>query len=204
MLSSNPPDEAEFQRGVELRESGRLAESKEILNNVYTSRLQLQGPEHPHTVCVRSQLGRTLREMGDFEAACELHVQDLEIRRRLLGRQHEWTKNSMRILAGTLEKMGRGDAAASLRIQADLNDLFVGHGSSFDNTLDDLVRWASATREQATLAPTLLMAIRNEAFGVYRSKGHRTACKACGRMMYHDMSGSDDDLCWIDVNGHRV
>ena len=49
------------------------------------------------------------------------------------------------------------------------------------------------------LPPTLVRAMMNEHRGVFKSEGHSTACKACGKMMYHNMSGSDEDLCWVDV-----
>ena len=50
-----------------------------------------------------------------------------------------------------------------------------------------------------SLPPTLITALLNEELRKYESQGHLTACKACGKMMYHNMSGSSEDLCWIDL-----
>ena len=49
------------------------------------------------------------------------------------------------------------------------------------------------------LPPTLLKALMNQELGIFKSEGHMTACQPCGRKMYHNMSGSDEDLCWIEV-----
>ena len=49
------------------------------------------------------------------------------------------------------------------------------------------------------LPPTLIAALHNQKTGRYQSEGHLTACKNCGYMMYHNISGSSEDLCWIDL-----
>ena len=54
-------------------------------------------------------------------------------------------------------------------------------------------------RSMSKLPPTLLKALTNQELGIYKSEGHLTACQSCGRKMYHNMSGSDEDLCWVEV-----
>ena len=54
------------------------------------------------------------------------------------------------------------------------------------------------------LPPTLIKALYNEDNGIFQSKGHLTACKACGKMMYHNMTGSDEDLCRLRLSGKDI
>ncbi len=51
-----------------------------------------------------------------------------------------------------------------------------------------------------TKSPTLLKAINNFDNKVFKSEGHLTACNACGKMMYHNLSGSDEDLCRVEFS----
>ncbi len=221
MLADPPPlHAAELQQGVGLRNAGRFLESRDVLTKVYAARLQRLGPEHYDTVRARGELGRTLRELGELDTACDLHTTNVHACSRVLGRTHPETTNAMHMLADTLEKMGQSAEVAQLRREAAEAGrpkvrLYEGDSKRLENILGlgSLNTWsgglnfsgaAPAASKPSGLAPTLRLAMSNEDMGLIESRGHLTACKACGKMMHHSISRRDDDLCWIEVGRRRV
>jgi hypothetical protein len=112
--------EPDLQRGASLREKGKLAESREVLQKVLKERIVSLGKEHFRTQEAMSQLGRTLRALGELPAALQLHEEVLDARRCVLGNDHELTSVSMEILADTL--LLAGDVVRARQLQAEAGE----------------------------------------------------------------------------------
>lgn len=107
--------DADFERGIELREQGSLQESLQTLAAVTDARTRQFGRSAFQTQCAISQQGRTLRAMGRFKEATDLHWEILGIRFSRYGYPHPYTEKSAEILAETLEMQGNKSDATAIR-----------------------------------------------------------------------------------------
>jgi hypothetical protein len=106
-------NERTLEHGIDLREAGRLEESRCVLESLVAQEARRYGCREFDSQCAMSQLGRTLRAMGRVEEASELHWEVLAIRLELYGRRSVFTINSAGILSETLRSFLHDDYMAA-------------------------------------------------------------------------------------------
>jgi len=105
-------------RGMALKDLGRLTESEAVMREVLTRRLEAFGPEHPQTLVAEDVLAGVIQKQGrDAEASVMLR-EVVERRRRVLGDDHISTLVSMGNLGVTLIRLGELDEAEQLTREA--------------------------------------------------------------------------------------
>lgn len=73
---------------------GRHEEALELIRQVWESRRQVQGDDHPQTLGAASNLATQLAQAGQLEEARQLYEDTLAARRRILGDDHPDTLTS--------------------------------------------------------------------------------------------------------------
>ncbi|MFC9893270.1 tetratricopeptide repeat protein [Nocardia sp. NPDC127579] len=74
-----------------LNAAGAYAQAVSVLEACHRIAVRILGPEHPHTIDARHQLGWSLRQQGRLDAAEVVYREVLELRRRVLGPEHPAT-----------------------------------------------------------------------------------------------------------------
>ncbi|MCA9304693.1 MAG: tetratricopeptide repeat protein, partial [Phycisphaerales bacterium] len=105
-------------RGMALKDLGRLSESEAVMREVLARRLEAFGPDHPQTLVAEDVLAGVIQKQGrDAEASVMLR-EVVERRRRVLGDDHISTLVSMGNLGVTLIRLGELDEAELLTREA--------------------------------------------------------------------------------------
>lgn len=106
-------------QGIAHRESGRLEESRHVLETLAEQERRRGRSRFQEHCCAMSQLGRTLRLMvGRAPEARDLHWRVLAMRAQVCGRQHQFTINSANILAETLRILNEEALAVAVECWA--------------------------------------------------------------------------------------
>ncbi len=101
-------------RGMTLKDLGRLDESEALMREVYDTRVRVFGPDHPQTLVSLNILAGVIQKRGrDAEAATMLRTV-VEARRRVLGDEHFSTLLAMGNLGAALIRLGELDEAERL------------------------------------------------------------------------------------------
>lgn len=101
-------------RGMALKDLGRLAEAELVMRDLVRRRTEAFGPEHPQTLAAEDILAGVIQKQGrDAEAAAMLR-EVVAGRRRVLGEDHIATLLSMGNLGVTLVRLGEAEEAEEL------------------------------------------------------------------------------------------
>ncbi|MCA9288769.1 MAG: serine/threonine protein kinase [Phycisphaerales bacterium] len=103
---------------VAIERDGRLAEARQLGEEVVEGYRRVLGPEHPDTLTAANNLAIQRSTMGDNQAAEALFREVLEARRRTLGSEHADTLVSMVTLAQHYLRVGRFNDGLPLAIGA--------------------------------------------------------------------------------------
>ena len=103
---------------VAIERVGRLADARELGEEVVEAYRRVLGPEHPDTLTAANNLAIQRSMMGDTEAAEALYREVLDARRRTLGAEHADTFVSMVTLAQHHLRVGRFEEGLPLAIAA--------------------------------------------------------------------------------------
>jgi eukaryotic-like serine/threonine-protein kinase len=101
-------------RGVALKDIGRLAESEAVMGEVVDRRSDTFGLDHPHTLIARDVLASVIQKQGRDQEAIEIFRDVSERRLRVLGEDHFSTLLSMGNLGAALIQVGELDEAEVL------------------------------------------------------------------------------------------
>ncbi len=115
-------------RGVALKDIGRLAESEKVMDEVVERRLATFGPDHPQTLVARDVLASVIQKQGRDQGAIEIFRDVCDRRIRVLGEDHFSTLLSMGNLGAALIQIGELDEAEVLTKRA-----LEGHRKRFGN-----------------------------------------------------------------------
>ncbi len=115
-------------RGIALKDIGRLAESEAVMRDVADRRMQTMSADHPQTLVARDVLASVIQKQGRDEEASVILRDVLDRRRRVLGDEHFSTQLSEGNLAVTLIRLGQLDEAEVLTKHA-----LDGHRDRFGN-----------------------------------------------------------------------
>ncbi|MBO6514418.1 MAG: serine/threonine protein kinase [Phycisphaerales bacterium] len=105
-------------RGVALKDIGRLVESEEVMTEVVDRRLEAFGADHPQTLVAMDVLASVIQKQGRDEEAIEIFRDVVERRYRVLGPEHFSTLLSMGNLGAALIQIGQLDEAEGLTKQS--------------------------------------------------------------------------------------
>jgi tetratricopeptide (TPR) repeat protein len=113
-------------RGVALKDIGRLSESEAVMQEVADRRMESMGPDHPQTLVAMDVLASVIQKQGRDEEASVILRDVLDRRRRVLGDDHFSTQLSEGNLAVALIRLGQLDEAEVLTKHA-----LAGHRERF-------------------------------------------------------------------------
>lgn len=109
---------AMHNRGVALKDIGRLAESEQVMQEVVDRRLAAFGEDHPQTLVAMDVLASVIQKQGRSEQAIEIFREVVERRNRVLGTEHFSSLLSMGNLGAALIQVGELDEAEGLTKRA--------------------------------------------------------------------------------------
>tara|TARA_R110000868_G_scaffold241497_3_gene496534 strand:- start:203088 stop:205661 length:2574 start_codon:yes stop_codon:yes gene_type:complete len=101
-------------RGVALKDIGRLAESEALMREVADRRLAAFGPDHPQTLIAMDVLASVIQKQGRGDEAIAMFREVVERRLRVLGEEHFSTLLSLGNLGAALTQLGQIDEAEGL------------------------------------------------------------------------------------------
>lgn len=113
-------------RGIALKDIGRLSESEAVMRGVADRRIESMGPDHPQTLVALDVLASVIQKQGRDQEASVILRDVLDRRRRVLGDEHFSTQLSEGNLAVTLIRLGQLDEAEVLTKHA-----LAGHRARF-------------------------------------------------------------------------
>ncbi|MFK7760394.1 MAG: tetratricopeptide repeat protein [Phycisphaerales bacterium] len=125
---------AMHNRGVALKDIGRLADSEQVMSDVMDLRLEVFGADHPQTLVARDVYASVIQKQGRDLEAIEIFRDNSERCIRVLGEDHFRTLLSMGNLGAALIQVGELDEAEVLTKQA-LEGHRVRFGSEHSKTL---------------------------------------------------------------------
>ena len=105
-------------RGVALKDIGRLAESETVMREVMGRRIESFGVDHPQTLVAKDVLASVVQKQGRGEEAIEMFRDVVNRRIQVLGEEHFSTLLSMGNLGAALIQMGELDEAEGLTKRA--------------------------------------------------------------------------------------
>lgn len=105
-------------RGMALKDLGKLAESEAVLQQVYERRLHAFGADHPQTLVAQDVYAGVIQKQGRDAEASAMFRDVLERRVRVLGNEHISTLLSKGNLGVTLIRLGELDEAEQLTREA--------------------------------------------------------------------------------------
>jgi tetratricopeptide (TPR) repeat protein len=97
-----------------LYSDGRYQEAEVPFKEVFQTRKNVLGEEHPDTLTSMNNLASTYWNQGRWKEAEELEVRVMETKKRVLGEEHHSTLTSMANLASTYRDRGRRKEAEEL------------------------------------------------------------------------------------------
>lgn len=105
---------AMHNRGVALKDIGRLNESEQVMRSVSDRRLEAFGPDHPQTLVARDVLASVIQKQGRDQEAIEIFRDNTARCVRVLGQDHFRSLLSMGNLGAALIQVGELDEAEEL------------------------------------------------------------------------------------------
>lgn len=105
-------------RGMALKDLGRLEESERVMSEVLRRRVEEFGIDHPQTLVAQDTLAGIIQKRGNDAAASAMLREVVERRSRVLGEDHLATLVSMGNLGVTLIRLGELDEAETLTRKA--------------------------------------------------------------------------------------
>lgn len=109
---------AMHNRGVALKDIGRIAESEQVMKEVVDRRLAAFGPDHPQTLVAMDVLASVIQKQGRSLEAIEIFRGVVERRNRVLGPDHFSSLLSMGNLGAALIQVGELEEAEGLTKRA--------------------------------------------------------------------------------------
>lgn len=93
---------------------GKYKEAEQYYTNYLAILTSSLGEDHPKTLSLMNNLGRSYHEQGLYDKAFPLYESCLALRRIKLGEDHPNTLNSMNNLASLFRSLAKYDEAESL------------------------------------------------------------------------------------------
>ena len=105
-------------RGIALKDIGRLGESEAVMKDVAARRMKTMGPDHPQTLVARDVLASVIQKQGRDQEAVDIFRDVASRRERVLGADHFSTLLSQGNLGAALIRLGELDEAETLTKRA--------------------------------------------------------------------------------------